>query len=136
MIVKGLEADATVGFTRARYDEYTDASSGASYNGNNMIMSPDYTARVGLQYRHDSGMFVRGDVNHIGPFYWDGSNQHKRSSVTTLDARIGWESASFDVHLFGKNILDERYLSYYSAPNNLSFVGETATYGVEMAYRF
>ncbi len=47
LILPGLEADATLGYTRARYDENTDPNSAASYDGNRMLMSPEYTARVG-----------------------------------------------------------------------------------------
>lgn len=136
LILPGLEADASLGYTRARYGEYTDATTGRSYDGNRMLMSPEYTARIGLQYRAESGLFVRGDMNYASDFYWDGANTYKRSPVATFDARVGWESESFDVYLFGRNVFGARYLDYFSAPNRLSFVAETATFGLELAYRF
>jgi hypothetical protein len=124
LILPGLEADATLGYTRARYDEYTDPNSAASYDGNRMLMSPEYTARVGLQYRAESGLFVRGDMNYVSDFYWNGANTYKRSPVTTFDARVGWESESFDVYLFGRNFFGARYLDYSPPPTSFRRGGD------------
>lgn len=133
LITPGLEADASLGYTMAKYNKYESKTQG-SLDGNRVMMSPKYTARAGLQYRHDNGLFLRGDVNYIGEFYWEANNKATRSPVTTVDARVGWEFDSFDIYAFGRNIFGARYLDFRSS--FISRMAETETFGIEMTYRF
>lgn len=135
LLFKGVEADMSLGYTKAQYKKYTDYT-GASYDNNSIIMSPEFTGRAGLQYRSEAGLFLRGDVNYVSSFYWDGANSYKRSPVLTVDARVGWEWDSFDVYAYGKNIFGTRYLDYYSTANNLAYTAETETFGLEVSCRF
>ncbi|MUM78475.1 TonB-dependent receptor plug domain-containing protein [Pseudodesulfovibrio sp. F-1] len=136
LVTPEIQADANMGYTKAKYDKYDSSSGGTSGVGKRMVMSPEYTGRVGLQYRGASGFFARGDVNYVSSIYWDGANTYKRDPVTTVDARVGWESESFDVYVYGKNILGARYLGYFSTGNKLAFTADPGTYGFEFAYRF
>ena len=135
LVSRQVEADASFGYTMAKYDDYTTVA-GESYDGNRVLMSPEYTVNLGIQYRQGGGLFARGDMKYTSSFYWEGSNETKRPPVITVDGRVGWEAESWDVYLYGRNILGARYLDYYSAANNLSFVAETGVYGLEMSYRF
>jgi len=133
LITPQIQLDANIGLTKAYYNEYV-GNDGA--DGKRMLMSPEYTARVGMQYRGESGFFIRGDVNHIGEFYWNGANTLKRGATTLVDARVGWEFDSFDVYLYGKNITDQRYLDFYAKALGLAYTADPGTYGLELAARF
>ena len=68
--------------------------------------------------------------------YWDDENDYSRNDLVTVDARIGWESESFDAYLYGRNVFGERYLVNYMPLTNVGMVAEPQVFGVEFVYKF
>lgn len=131
-IMKGLDADASLGYTHAEYDDYT--MMGINYSGNTIQYTPEFTGIFGLQYRHDSGLFIRGEAIYADKMYWDVANKASRDAIWTVNAKIGYEMEDFDVYLYGRNILNERYLSTYGT--GLGVANEPQIFGLELSYRF
>lgn len=135
LILPGLEANASLGYTIAKYDDYSSPLVGNA-DDNDMMMTPKFTASAGLQYRSENGFFVRSDFFYTSSFYWDAANTVERDPVPTVDARIGWESDVVDFYAYGRNIFGTRYLQYFTTAQNFAFAADTGTYGLELVVRF
>jgi iron complex outermembrane receptor protein len=106
------------------------------YDDNHVTNTPAFSGMAGLQYRHASGFFAASDVFYTGKLYWDDANEYSRNDMTTVNARIGYESDDFNVYLYGKNIFGERYLEYFSDQNMMAFTAPPQMFGVEFIYKF
>lgn len=133
-ITEGLTADASIGYTHATFDSYNDG--GHDYSGNDVPISPRFTAQLGLTYRHENGFFARAEMQHFGKSYWDASNEDYRSAFQLVNARIGYEAENFEAYVYAKNIFGERYYSYYLPSSNTGIVGDPQHFGVEFVYKF
>ena len=137
-LAKGLDAQVSFGYTHARYDDYKYKHLGGTdvYDENKIEFTPEYTINGSLTYRNDWGLFVMGGVRYVSKIYWEAKNEDYRKPVTTVDAKIGYESEHFEAYLYGKNIFGERYLTYYTPITDLAMVAPPQTFGVEFVYKF
>lgn len=134
-IYPGLDAEFSFGYTHAEFEDYKRGNQ--DFSGNRTPFSPDYTASFALQYRHETGLFVRGEALHFGPMYWDEANDYKRDSITLLNARIGYEYEEFGVYVYGNNLGNVEYLDYYTAPPfNMGNMAPPREIGVQLKYSF
>lgn len=133
-IAEGLSTDASLGCTHATFDSYNDGR--ADYSGNDVPISPRFTAQVGLTYRHEDGFFARAEMQHFGKSYWDASNEGSRSAFQLVNARLGYEAENFEAYIYGKNIFGERYYSHYLPSSNTGIMGDPQRFGIEFVYKF
>jgi iron complex outermembrane receptor protein len=131
--VAGLTLMAGFGYSDVEFDEYEDAI--GDYEGNQKPFSPEYTFNVGAQYRSGGGFYCRADITGYGAMYTDRANEYKRDPYELVNAKIGYETETFDVYLYGKNIFDTEYDSIYDDGLYINY-SEPAEFGVAMAYRF
>lgn len=110
-LLPGLTGSAAFGFTHAEFDQY--AVEGQDNAGNKVPLTPDYTANLSLVYRHSSGIMAQASLLHSAEFYWKADNIDSRDSVTTVNAKLGYEGEAFDVYLYAANLFDERYFTFY-----------------------
>ena len=143
LLTQGLTLDLTAGLTEAEYDRYTKTSydifgnqTDKDLSGKTIQHTPKVTGNLGLTHRHPKGFFARGQINYYGKMYWDDENDYSRNDLVTVDARIGWESESFDAYLYGRNVFGERYLVNYMPLTNVGMVAEPQVFGVEFVYKF
>ena len=121
----------SIGYTNVEFDEYRDAS--GDYSDNKAPNVPEYTFAIGCQYRPGNGFYAGADLVGVGKTYLERTNTYERGAYQLINAKIGYESESWDVYLYGKNIFDEDYSmvdeSYitYSEPREI---------GVKFTYRF
>lgn len=137
-LLPGLDAELSVGYTHATFDDYSKEGLGGTevFDNNRIPNTPQFSGMAALQYRHESGFFARGEVYYTDKLYWDEANDFSRDDVVTVNARVGYEMDSVDVYLYGRNVFDERYQSYFSSANKIGFTAEPQTFGLEVAYRF
>ena len=137
-LMKGLDAEMSLGYTHARFKDYKAEYDGGThdFDGNKVPYTPKLTGNFALQYRHDSGFFARADAHYFGTLYWNPDNDNSRSDVVTVDARIGWEMEHVDVYLYGTNIFGERYLHMYTYQTDIGVAAAPQEFGVQLAYRF
>ncbi|MFT4300576.1 MAG: TonB-dependent receptor [Desulfovibrio sp.] len=133
-LLPGLDAEASFGYTNAKFDDYTH--NGKDYSGNKVPYTPDYTASFALQYRHETGIFARGEVLQTGALYWSENNEEQRGDITLLNARIGYEYEGFGVYLYGNNLTNRNYLSYYTPVSNVGMMARPREIGVQAQYTF
>ncbi|WP_020588048.1 TonB-dependent receptor [Desulfobacter curvatus] len=127
-ITAGLTITAGFGYTDIEFDDFKDTA--GDYQGNKSTYSPEYTFNIGAQYRWENGFYARADLIGYGEMYFDKANEYKRDAYQIVNAKIGYETAQFDIYLYGKNIFDEEYDSYgyyggyytiYSDPGEVGF---------------
>jgi len=133
--------------------------------GNDVPQAPDMTANIGAQWispmRDGMELVARVDYQYVGetffhtlqdeqvPNIWrsfgfgptmSDFSKSSRDAYGTLDARIGVESASWSVTLWGRNLTDEQYLQeIIPAPEfggSFNHPSALRSYGLEATYRF
>jgi outer membrane receptor protein involved in Fe transport len=115
----GLEADirwlpsdawdlyATVGLLDARFDTFVTPQ--VDLSGRRQAHAPASTLAVGGRYTHSSGFFARIDVSSRSDFYFDVSHDEKSQAYELLNARVGFETGSWAITLWARNLFDEDY---------------------------
>ncbi|WP_321418358.1 TonB-dependent receptor [uncultured Desulfobacter sp.] len=126
--LQGLDISAAFGWIDAEFDDYGD------YTGKTPTQTPAYTLNLNVQYRHDSGFFIRGEMEGYGKTYYDEANTLKRDPFQLYNAKIGYESSKWDVYLYCNNLLDEEYIS--SMVYQMCTVSEPRTMGIIASIRF
>jgi iron complex outermembrane recepter protein len=135
---EGLTLMAGLGYTNARFTDYTNPFSGQSFNGNRLTYAPDYTFNLGLQYRHRRGFFARVDLQGMGTYYFDDANQLRQDPFMLLNARIGYEHKNFGFYLYSNNLGDTRYVTtaFTGLFADLASYGDRRTFGFQVRAKF
>ena len=100
--------------------------------GSKIPLVPDYTINLGtswtkpLQGKNGLRFKIRGDWRRVGDTYWGPAGDVTaiplewdtlpRRSYDLLDLRVGLEGNDWDVTLWSKNALDEKYNAEFSYP--------------------
>lgn len=143
LVARGLQLFASIGTTdtkilRNRIDP--------SVVGNKTPRAQPWTTNLGLQYERPLsgalGLMMRLDYQHRSKRYWQADNLAVQEPLEFVDARIGLQADRWSIFAFGRNLLDEEYYAEFATPSVTGFpvpfaaLGEPATYGIEMRYRF
>jgi iron complex outermembrane receptor protein len=152
-----LKADWAVSWLHARYDVYSaintalpQPSPQEDLSGNTMIKSPDYTLRLGLEYRAPLGnlgsLTLRGEIFHSDTVFFTAFDEDisKQGPYTLENIFLTSQpnNAHYRVSAFVKNLGDKAYLlSGYTLgaffPNSgYGMYGDPRTFGVEVSARF
>ncbi|HWB28647.1 MAG TPA: TonB-dependent receptor [Chitinophagaceae bacterium] len=135
--VKGLEATYNLGYTHARYTILKLSSNGSEENlkGNRQVFTPDVTSMLALQYSlavnqsQSVKVFVRGEWMYLGEQYFDLANNIRQAPYNLYNASIGVTTKHVDVMLWGRNLTDEKYISY-AYDFGAVHLGNPKTYGI------
>jgi len=139
-ISKGIEAEVKVlpgshlqtwlniGYNDVRYLDYVKDEN-TDYSGNNIPYIPQYTGNVGFSYQVSlSGSFFKSlmltaDYQYVGKFYWNDANTAYQNSYGLLNANISVNTSKhIQFGIFGKNLTDTNYNSYYFEALGNSYV--------------
>jgi outer membrane receptor protein involved in Fe transport len=143
MPAPGWELYANLGIMRARFDRFV--TDGADLSGRDQPHAPRYSVALGGSYRAGSGLFARLDLSRRDEFYFDVSHDEKSQPFQLLNARVGFESQSWTVALWARNLLNEDYAvrGFYFGneppdfPNTLYLRrGDPRQLGVTARFRF
>lgn len=114
--------------------------------GNEVPQVPNFSANLGLTYRADAerlgleGEFVlSGTYQYVGSRYSDIQNASKLDAYHIVNSEIGWEKNNFRLYAFGRNLLDERPLSYaftYAPGVTAAYVGRGRVVGIGATVRW
>ena len=148
-----LRLSGTLGYTDARYTDYTDSSRGAPlvFNGNRLNFSPRRTSTVSAVYTMSvpfGALAFRGDYSFIGSYFTGRENldaqlipQHE-----VLNARVTFSADRWELAAYVNNLLDSRYIvsqgsGGFAAPvgagtNRLVDYGRPRSYGVVGTFSF
>lgn len=125
--VDGLMFFANYGHTRTEFEDYQvvapDGRVLLDLNGNEFRYAPRHTFSTGVNYNHDSGLFLNVDVSYSSSAFTDEDN----TPTNTIDGRIvsnakaGYDFGNWSVFAQATNLFDEEYLL-----SNINFGGISA----------
>jgi len=112
-------------------------------SGNRIPRSPKFTFSIGGDYTLETsaGKFILdANVFHNDGYYWDPQNRLTQPSFTLVNASLTWRSndETWDVKVWGSNLLDEKYYANASFSGLGDFVSpaEPLTFGVTFGAHF
>ena len=117
--------DGSYGYTKAEFDKYE--SDGENYAGNALPFAPHRTMAVNVACdlpvpRSFANRFVLNvGWNGTGRIYWNEANTLSQSFYGLLSASLLWEKGYFGASLWGKNLLDKEYNTFYFNSINHDF---------------
>lgn len=151
-LTESFGLNASYGYTHATFTDYTDYArvngkmQEVSYKGNFVPFIPRHTLNLGAEYalrlRQSDAKIDRivfqANYRAAGRIYWTESNNASQPFYGTLDARINVEMGRASVSLWGTNLLDKRYNTFYFESMNRGFAqqGRPSQVGVELRCRF
>jgi len=147
-----LDLRASLGLLSTKYEElflhFADRS------GNQLIMAPDVSAGLALDWRMArlavGDLHLAFDGNYYGKQYYDALNTERiaQPSYAIVNGRVallGGHDNHWSFAVWGKNLADKQYLTYGLAQRNAedgglgfdyTLVGEPRTYGLEVTVRY
>lgn len=116
-IVGPVTVDAGFGFAYAKFLEYNRGDMDLS--GKFLPYAPRETVSLNVAYRvpvprRFANMFVLNiGWNGVGRIYWNEENSLSQPFYNLLSASLVWEKGHFGASLWGKNLLNEKYNTFY-----------------------
>ncbi len=148
---KYLDVIASYGVSKSKIVEGTSTYSvapNASFDvsGMNTPLIPQRSFSVGLESKFNitekiifnAGVHLKG----TGQIYWHEDNAASSAGYNLLNARMGLTFNAVTFTVWGKNILDQQYITeYFGQPfsnggSDLVWKGNPAMFGVDLSYKF
>ena len=129
---------AAYGYTHATFEEYNDGEN--DYSGNFLPYAPQETMSLNVAYNVPvSRSFANRLVLNlgwegVGRIYWNEANTMSQSFYGLLRASVAWEKGHFGASLWGKNLLDRDYRTFYfrSIGNDFFSMGKPLQAGISL----
>lgn len=142
MPAKGLEATWNFGYTDAVYTrlELAGEEGTVSMRGNRQLFTPEVTSMLSLQYTYTPPahpglhLVAGGQWQYFGSQYFDLKNTIRQDGYHLLHARAGAVIDRFELFLWGRNLLDEKYIDY-AYDFRASHLGDPGTFGLSATVR-
>lgn len=141
-ITEALSAHAAYGYTHSTFHDYSPQD-GLDYKGNYVPFVPLNTLNVGARYSWKTKRWLRritlqADWNGRGRIYWTEDNHVSEPFYGTLDARLTLSHRKADLSLWGKNLTNQHYRSFYFESMNRGFSqkGAPIQLGADVRLRF
>lgn len=145
--VKPLSLSAQYGYTHATFRSYCttdEAGRQVNYRGNYVPYVPQHTLNVEaaydipLRHRFWQSLTVGSNLSAAGRIYWNEVNTRSQDLYAQLGARVSLSSRQLDLQLWGKNLTDTRYNSFWfeSAGRGYEQHGRPLQVGVDVQWRF
>ena len=151
-IWRSLTISAQYGYTHATFQDYltnrANPKGGApievNYEGNYIPYVPAHTYATMLQLNEPiqtswlKGVLASVELRGNGPIYWDSENQHRQDPYMTLGARLGVRLPYVTVAIWGRNLTDTRYATFYFQSFGNSFLqqAQPRTFGADLSFHF
>ena len=144
--VNDLRLSASYAYTNAKFTEYNNGQK--DFEGNFVPNVPQNMVSADANYtlRNVCALFDNLSFNLVwngtGKIYWDEENEVSQKFYSLLNASIIFEKrldgCGFNLELWGKNITDTPYNSYYFVSMNNPFFakGKPARWGVTLSFDF
>ena len=128
--IKDIDLLVSYGYTNATFISYTDVyNAKINYDGKYIPFIPMHMIAVQagktIEIRH-SVLVDKIKVNVLyrgtGSTYWDESNLHKQDFYSVLDGRISFIRKSLQLDIWGNNLLNTQYQTFYFESLGKKFV--------------
>lgn len=109
------------------------------YSDKTVPGAPEFTYAFGGTYRWESGFVAGADVTGTSSYYTDAKNELEISERALVNLRLGYETESYDIVFWAKNILNNEYCENkwdWGGGSIVAQQGEPRALGVTLTYRF
>lgn len=109
--------NASFGYTYARFKEYISGKN--DYSGKFLPYAPRETVAANVSYnipvsRNFANFFVLNiGWNGVGRIYWNEDNTLSQPFYGQLSASLSWEKGHFGASIWGKNLYNQKYNTFY-----------------------
>ncbi|MEM0939328.1 MAG: TonB-dependent receptor [Bacteroidota bacterium] len=140
--IKSVKLDAAFGWNESEYQDFT--LDDMSLDGNRLSNAPEVTLFTAAQYdfkvSNSFEITVRGEYRYFGETFSDRENDLEIGAYGIVNARLGMSfQKRFELVFWGRNLNDERYISYASPStidgNRNSLASAPGTYGITLSGR-
>lgn len=126
-LVSNLQIWLNTGYNNVTFDLY-QKDEHTDYSGNKLPYIPEYTVSTGALYTQKlKGKFLKSmnlmaNYKITGKFFWNDANTAFQNSYGLLNANVSFNSKNFSFGVYGKNLLNTSYNSYYFEALHKSYV--------------
>lgn len=151
-----IDIDASLGYLDATYEDFPNCPQPgaadprfvlASCSGNFLNLAPEWTAAIGMQYRHPIGdwgdLIVRADWNYRSEVFFEPQNEPRLrgQSRRLLDLRAGVVNERWELLAWSRNLGNTLYVNFADdrsviGANLTQAFGAPRTYGLTLRVRF
>lgn len=123
---RSLQLNASYGYTKATFVKY-DGGEDMDYSGNYVPFVPMHTLNIGGSYSfffNDSwaqSLTVGANCTGAGKIYWTEANNASQDFYATLNGFISLKTKAIQVDLWGRNLTDNHYTTFYFESMGSSF---------------
>ncbi|WP_455671578.1 TonB-dependent receptor [Phocaeicola sp.] len=148
-INRSLSMNASYGYTHSTFKKYdggtTSSEEKIDYSGNYVPFVPRHTMNIGANYSVFFGsnswaQALTFGLNYTGAgkIYWTEKNNVAQSFYGTLNGRISLQAQALQIDLWGRNLTDKDYTTFYFESMNRGFEqkNKPLQIGVDVRYRF
>jgi outer membrane receptor protein involved in Fe transport len=134
-MTRGIDAYASLGHVRTRFDTFTLPSGGSAtvdLAGSEFAYAPRWTLAGGVNARVGD---IAGNVNanYRGPVFTQPGVTQAQGRVpgrTVVNAKLGYDAHRWTLFAFVRNLFDARYKQYDLAAGNRAVLGDPQTFGI------
>lgn len=130
--------NAGYGYTHAEFKKYKSGSN--DYSGKILPYAPLETMSANIEYRLPISKSIANIMalnigwTGIGRIYWNEENTLLQDEYGLLSASLTWEKGIFGASVWGKNILNKQYNTFYfrSMQNDFFAQGKPLQIGISI----
>lgn len=146
--VRALRLGAAYGLTHStfrKYSIYDDVEKeDVDCRGNHVPFVPTNTLNVDAAYTFNlknnvlRSITIAADCSYVGKIYWDELNKYSQSSYSLLNAQLMLGFKHFNVQLWGRNLTDAKYNTFWFESMNRGFEqhGKPVQFGATISAKF
>lgn len=101
----------SLGLLETEFRNYESADGGDRLDNRAQPHAPNYTFLAGTEMRFPCGYFARAEVEGKDAFYVSDSNDEQTDPYALLNLRAGYEREQWALTLWGRNVLDKKYVT-------------------------
>ena len=140
MNLSQLSLLANYGYTNARFIEFNDGLN--DYAGNYLPYAPQHTASLGAAYNMWIGGRLLDEIvlsvsaQGAGKIYWNEENSISQNFYSQLNASVELRKGDFTLSLWGRNLTNTDFYTFYFKSMNRSFFnhGKPCRVGITLGF--
>ena len=102
-----VEVGAMLSLMDSRYRGYRFGE--RDLGGREWAHAPAWKSALSATWRHPAGWMARVDLSNEAAFYFDTSHDQRSDPRFLANLRAGYEAGDWSVHVWARNLFDERY---------------------------
>jgi outer membrane receptor protein involved in Fe transport len=139
----GFRAGISYGYTGSKFTEYleqTGEDSFIDYSGKYVPFVPKQTVSLTVDYGWSfekswiDRFSIGGQYSGAGKIYWTEANDVSQKFYSLLNGRISVEKGKFAFEIWGRNLLNTKYSTFYfqTFGNSFGQLGKPVHFGIDM----